>query len=242
MNVNSATRRRRAWARPPKMQGRPARLDWTLYYTSRRSASTDRGALISAAAEAEGIRPTKALEVAENPTALRAAIMADPKTAEAARVALKAVTAEERRTEHLAYVRQVAEEGKAQAASGQLIKLPEQALPRRGVRRRGGGHNRWRLDGGSHADTPAPASPATNRSAHPKQTEARPGNQPPRRQPLLLLLALVNIHWWLRSLQGALAQLLWTYCGALLVTAPVACTGERSCRLDTWPAALRSTS
>ncbi|WP_405624934.1 hypothetical protein [Streptomyces sp. NBC_00016] len=71
----------------------PAADDWTLYYASRRSASSDRGALISAAAEAEGIRPTKALEVAENPTALRAAIMADPKTAEAARNALKALTA-----------------------------------------------------------------------------------------------------------------------------------------------------
>lgn len=65
----------------------PPAEDWTPYYTSRRSASTDREALISAAAEAEGIRPTKALEVAENPTALRAAIMADPKTAQAARCA-----------------------------------------------------------------------------------------------------------------------------------------------------------
>ncbi|MFB7553383.1 hypothetical protein [Streptomyces sp. NPDC056154] len=54
------------------MQGKPARLDWTLYYTSRRSASTDRGALISTAAEAEGIRPTKALEVAENRLRLHA--------------------------------------------------------------------------------------------------------------------------------------------------------------------------
>ncbi|MFE5795556.1 hypothetical protein ACFQ8C_23680 [Streptomyces sp. NPDC056503] len=104
----------------------PPAEDWTLYYTSRRSASSDRGALISAAAEAEGIRPTKALEVAENPTALRAAIMADPKTAEAARNALKALTAEERREEHLFYVRQAAEEGKAQAPSGQVIELPEQ--------------------------------------------------------------------------------------------------------------------
>ncbi|MEV0750495.1 hypothetical protein AB0I75_35715 [Streptomyces sp. NPDC050273] len=104
----------------------PPAEDWTLYYSSRRSASTDRGALISAAAEAEGIRPTKALEVAENPTALRAAILADPRTADAARTALKALTMEERRSEHLEYVRAVAEEGKAQAASGQLIELPEQ--------------------------------------------------------------------------------------------------------------------
>ncbi|MFI9019155.1 hypothetical protein ACIGZI_34520 [Streptomyces griseus] len=106
--------------------GLPPAEDWTLYYSSRRGATTDRGALISAAAEAEGIRPTKALEVAENPTALRAAILADPRTAEAARAALKALTSEEKRSEHLEYVRQVAEEGKAQAASGQLIMLPEQ--------------------------------------------------------------------------------------------------------------------
>ncbi|CAM5241190.1 hypothetical protein STANM309S_04259 [Streptomyces tanashiensis] len=57
---------------------------WLSYYTSRNSASSVRGQAISAAAEAEGIRPTKALEVAENPTALRAAILADPGTAEAA--------------------------------------------------------------------------------------------------------------------------------------------------------------
>jgi hypothetical protein len=104
----------------------PPADDWTLYYSSRRSASTDRGALISAAAEAEGIRPTKALEVAENPTALRAAILGDPKTADAARAALKALAAEDRRSEHLEYVRQVAEGGKAQVSSGQLIELPEQ--------------------------------------------------------------------------------------------------------------------
>ncbi|MGW2176341.1 hypothetical protein ACWC1C_38020 [Streptomyces sp. NPDC001705] len=104
----------------------PPAEDWTLYYTSRRNSSSDRGALISAAAEAEGIRPTKALEVAENPTALRAAILGDAKTANAARDALKALGSEERREEHLAYVRQAAEEGKAQAASGLLIELPEQ--------------------------------------------------------------------------------------------------------------------
>jgi hypothetical protein len=104
----------------------PPAEDWTLYYTSRRNSSSDRGALISAAAEAEGIRPTKALEVAENPTALRAAILGDAKTANAARDALKALSSEERREEHLAYVRQAAEEGKAQAASGLLIELPEQ--------------------------------------------------------------------------------------------------------------------
>lgn len=52
---------------------------WLTYYSSRSSAGSERGVAISEAAEAEGIRPTKALEVAENPTALRAAIMADPR-------------------------------------------------------------------------------------------------------------------------------------------------------------------
>ncbi len=51
---------------------------WLNYYVSRSSATSERGTAITEAAEAEGIRPTKALEVAENPTALRAAILADP--------------------------------------------------------------------------------------------------------------------------------------------------------------------
>jgi hypothetical protein len=53
---------------------------WLGYYISRNSAASERGTAIAEAAEAEGIRPTKALEVAENPTALRAAILADPST------------------------------------------------------------------------------------------------------------------------------------------------------------------
>ncbi|MQY37642.1 hypothetical protein SRB17_56460 [Streptomyces sp. RB17] len=61
---------------------------WLTYYVSRTSATSERGTAIAEAAEAEGIRPTKALEVAENPTALRAAILADPSTARTARAAL----------------------------------------------------------------------------------------------------------------------------------------------------------
>jgi len=45
-------------------------------YTSRKSASSGSRLLNCCCREAEGIRPTKALEVAENPTALRAAILA----------------------------------------------------------------------------------------------------------------------------------------------------------------------
>ncbi|MFF7894855.1 hypothetical protein ACFZDI_23740 [Streptomyces sp. NPDC007907] len=123
---------------------------WGEYYTTRSSAESERGALITAAAEAEGIRPTKALEVAENPTALRAAILADPSTAEAARSALmdrlegdaalqaamarhitdtdtlrKAVAAETKRADQIEYVRAAVEEGKVKTPAGQFIEIPE---------------------------------------------------------------------------------------------------------------------
>lgn len=116
---------------------------WLSYYTSRNSASSVRGQAISAAAEAEGIRPTKALEVAENPTALRAAILADPGTAEAARGALldrmkedpalqtemarafartddlkKAVASEAKAADRIGYVRQIVENGQIKTPPG----------------------------------------------------------------------------------------------------------------------------
>ncbi|WP_309055645.1 hypothetical protein [Streptomyces sp.] len=122
---------------------------WLSYYTSRSSASSVRGRAISAAAEAEGIRPTKALEVAENPTALRAAILADPGTAEAARGALldrmkedpalqtelaraiattedlkKAVAHEAKAADRIAYVRQIAENGRVRTPAGQTVEAP----------------------------------------------------------------------------------------------------------------------
>ncbi|MFI6457982.1 hypothetical protein ACIBF6_41320 [Streptosporangium amethystogenes] len=128
----------------------PVAEDWGLYYSSRKGASTERGVLISAAAEAEGIRPTKALEVSENPTALRAAILADARTAEAARTALldrmqddsalqaamvktlisdsglkKAVAAEAKRSDQIGYVRKVVEEGKIKTPAGQFIEAPD---------------------------------------------------------------------------------------------------------------------
>ncbi|MFI7011868.1 hypothetical protein [Streptomyces sp. NPDC050145] len=119
---------------------------WLSYYVSRSSATSVRGQAITEAAEAEGIRPTKALEVAENPTALRAAILADPGTAEAARKALmdrlgedpvlrsglardivradelkKAVAEEAKTGGQLEYVRKIAEEGQVKTAAGQKI-------------------------------------------------------------------------------------------------------------------------
>lgn len=122
---------------------------WLTYYSSRSSAGSERGTAITEAAEAEGIRPTKALEVAENPTALRAAIMADPSTARAARHALldrikedpdlqaelardivrtddlkKAVATESRSADRVGYVRQIAESGQVKTPAGQTIEAP----------------------------------------------------------------------------------------------------------------------
>lgn len=122
---------------------------WLTYYASRSSALTPRGNAITEAAEAEGIRPTKALEVAENPTALRAAILADPGTAEAARRALmdrldedpalrtelvrdivrtddlkKAVAAEAKAGDRVDYVRQIVDKGQVKTPAGQLIDAP----------------------------------------------------------------------------------------------------------------------
>jgi len=122
---------------------------WLTYYVSRSSASSERGTAITQAAEAEGIRPTKALEVAENPTALRAAILADPSTAQAARHALldrlkedpslqaelardiarteelkKAVATESRAADRIGFVRQIAEKGRIRTPAGQTLDAP----------------------------------------------------------------------------------------------------------------------
>ncbi|WP_312866255.1 hypothetical protein [Streptomyces boluensis] len=122
---------------------------WLQYYVSRNSAGSVRGTAISAAAEAEGIRPTKALEVAENPTALRAAILADPSTAQAARAALldrikedpalqtelardiartdvlkKAVAEEAKAADRIGFVRQIAEQGELKTPAGEKLAAP----------------------------------------------------------------------------------------------------------------------
>ncbi|MFI2436042.1 hypothetical protein [Streptomyces sp. NPDC018693] len=122
---------------------------WLTYYSARSSAASERGVAITEAAEAEGIRPTKALEVAENPTALRAAILADPSTARAARAALldrvredpelqeelardvvrtddlkKAVATESRSADRIGYVRQIAESGRIRTPAGQTLEAP----------------------------------------------------------------------------------------------------------------------
>ncbi|WP_369244998.1 hypothetical protein [Streptomyces sp. R41] len=122
---------------------------WLSYYSSRSRAASERGTAITAAAEAEGIRPTKALEVAENPTALRAAILADPSTAQAARTALldrvkedpalqtelardiartdelkKAVASATQAASRIGYVRGIVENGQVKTPAGQTIDAP----------------------------------------------------------------------------------------------------------------------
>ncbi|WP_053641575.1 MULTISPECIES: hypothetical protein [unclassified Streptomyces] len=124
---------------------------WVSYYSARNGATSVRGQAISAAAEAQGIRPTKALEVAENPTALRAAILADPGTAEAARGALldrmkedpalqtemaraiartgdlkKAVASEAKAADRIGYVRQIVEKGQIKTPAGQTVEAPSE--------------------------------------------------------------------------------------------------------------------
>ncbi|MFJ9536110.1 hypothetical protein ACIRPX_02445 [Streptomyces sp. NPDC101225] len=122
---------------------------WLSHYVSRNSATSERGTAIAEAAAAEGVRPTKALEVAENPTALRAAILADPSTARAARRALldrvredpglqaelardvvrtddlkKAVATESRAADRIGYVRRIAASGQVKTPAGQTIDAP----------------------------------------------------------------------------------------------------------------------
>ncbi|MFI8962248.1 hypothetical protein ACIGO8_09045 [Streptomyces sp. NPDC053493] len=122
---------------------------WLSYYSSRSGATSVRGQAITAAAEAEGIKATKALEVAENPTALRAAILADPGTAEAARSALldrmkedpalqtemaraiartgdlkKAVAQEAKAADRIDFVRQIAEGGTVRTPAGRTLEAP----------------------------------------------------------------------------------------------------------------------
>ncbi len=126
---------------------------WLGYYTSRSSADSPRGQAISAVAEAQGIRPTKALEVAENPTALRAAILADPGTAQAARHALldrleddpelgeelakdiartgelaKSVASAARVATSVDFVRDVIDSGEMTTPSGDRVPAPEHVV------------------------------------------------------------------------------------------------------------------
>ncbi|MFI7105027.1 hypothetical protein ACIBK9_01845 [Nonomuraea sp. NPDC050227] len=122
---------------------------WGEYFT-KYEQSSDRRESIALQAEIAGTSYNQAVRVAENPAALRTAILGDPKTAEAARAALadrmqddvelqarlaqtivqtpdlrKAVTAESRRVEHVALLRRAIDSGTVKTPAGQIIELPE---------------------------------------------------------------------------------------------------------------------
>ncbi|MEY9967520.1 hypothetical protein ABIA33_005591 [Streptacidiphilus sp. MAP12-16] len=124
---------------------------WGEYFT-KFEQSTERRESIAEQAEASGTSYAEAVKVANNPAALRTAILGDAKTAEAARIALtdrmqddvdlqiniaktlaqtpelrKAVSTETRRAERTEYVRQAAGDGKVRTPAGQVIELPTQA-------------------------------------------------------------------------------------------------------------------
>lgn len=124
---------------------------WGEYFT-KYEKSNERRESIAEQAEAAGTSYTEAVKVANNPAALRTAILGDAKTAEAARAALtdrmqddvdlqvniaktlaqtpelrRAVSTETRRAERAEYVRQAAGDGKVRTPAGQIIELPAQA-------------------------------------------------------------------------------------------------------------------
>ncbi|WP_155356468.1 hypothetical protein [Acrocarpospora macrocephala] len=103
----------------------PPAEDWSLYFGGRATGTShDRQQAISDQALAQGIKPTMALVIAENPTALRAAILADPKTAQQAKGALTALALEARKADQVEYIRKAAQDGNAKTPAGQVIELP----------------------------------------------------------------------------------------------------------------------
>ncbi|MEU5883032.1 hypothetical protein [Spirillospora sp. NPDC047279] len=116
---------------------------WASYFMVY-EATTDRHAGLAAEAESIGTSFNKAVDIASNRPAMRAAILGDPQTAAAAREALlgrpqertaiiaqaltdpdtrRQAAAESRRVERAAYVERVLSEGKAKTPGGQMIDL-----------------------------------------------------------------------------------------------------------------------
>ncbi|WP_146778968.1 hypothetical protein [Actinomadura craniellae] len=155
----------RAWARaadaqvvqpaedlvPGQVVELPDPEGWAEYFTMYEQ-STDRRENIAQQAEASGTSYTEALKVTKHPSAMRTAILADAKTAEAARAALadrmqddsdlrksmamtmakspefrKDISTQTRRAEQVEYIRQAAELGKARTPGGQFIELTNEA-------------------------------------------------------------------------------------------------------------------
>lgn len=138
---------RAAKLRPGQEVALPAPETWADYFTLYETSS-DRREQLAAEAEAIGTSYKKAVEIASNRPAMRAAILGDPQTAEAAREALlerpearaavmalaladpvlrKEVAVETRRAERAEYVQRVLSEGKAKSPGGQVVELSSEA-------------------------------------------------------------------------------------------------------------------
>ncbi|MDF5758376.1 hypothetical protein [Spongiactinospora sp. TRM90649] len=133
--------------RPGQEVALPAPETWAAYFTFYET-SNDKRQQLAAEAEAIGTSYKKAVEITSNRPAMRAAILGDPQTAEAARDALlerpearaavmaqaladpvlrKEAAVETRRAERAEYVQRVLTEGKAKSPGGQLVELSPEA-------------------------------------------------------------------------------------------------------------------
>ncbi|MFJ6620939.1 hypothetical protein ACIQOW_25605 [Kitasatospora sp. NPDC091335] len=129
----------------------PDARTWTECFTAVR-VNPDRAEALVAGAKEAGISVRKVVYAAESPGAMKAAILADERTAEAARTALlerarndgelrvalartiardpvfrKESAVEARKAERAEYVRHVADEGKVRTPAGQTLELPSKA-------------------------------------------------------------------------------------------------------------------
>ncbi|NYS19500.1 hypothetical protein HFP43_18510 [Streptomyces sp. SJ1-7] len=140
--------------RPGQVVDLPDAELWGDYFTTYEK-STERRESIAQQAEIAGTSYNQAVKVAENPAALRTAILGDGKTAEAARKALldrmeedddlrvtlarsvacdpqmkKHLSSEVRKNERSEFIRHIAEEGKAKTPAGQTVELSSELKSR----------------------------------------------------------------------------------------------------------------
>ncbi|WP_406194754.1 hypothetical protein OH807_05890 [Kitasatospora sp. NBC_01560] len=129
----------------------PSAKTWTACFTAGR-VNPDRAEALAAGAEEAGLSVREVIYAAKSPGAMKAAILADDSTAEAARTALlerarddgelraamvrtiandpvfrKETAVEGRRAERAEYVRHVADDGKVRTPGGQTLELPQEA-------------------------------------------------------------------------------------------------------------------
>ncbi|MEU9491990.1 hypothetical protein AB0D73_09590 [Streptomyces sp. NPDC048215] len=140
--------------RPGQVVDLPDSELWGQYFTTYEK-STERRESIAQQAEIAGTSYSQAVKVAENPAALRTAILGDGKTAEAARKALldrmeedddlrvtlarsvardpqmkKHLSSEVRKNERSEFIRHIAEQGKAKTPAGQTVELSSEIKSR----------------------------------------------------------------------------------------------------------------